>query len=54
VSQLARQLAEPAPKERLTTKNLRQYKNLAARWQEWDEAISVCRRLATTMVGGLR
>jgi hypothetical protein len=53
-SQLARQLAEPAPKDGLTTRNLRQYKNLAARWQEWDEVVSVCRRLATTMVGGLR
>ncbi|MGH3981665.1 MAG: nucleotidyl transferase AbiEii/AbiGii toxin family protein [Pseudonocardiaceae bacterium] len=53
-SQLVRQLAEPAPKDRSTTRNLRQYKNLAARWQEWDEVVSVCRRLATTMVGGLR
>ncbi|MGH3836689.1 MAG: hypothetical protein ACRDSF_13460 [Pseudonocardiaceae bacterium] len=53
-SQLVRQLAEPVPKDRSTTKNLRQYKNLAARWQEWDEVVSVCRRLATTMVGGLR
>jgi len=33
-SQLARQLAEPAPKDRSTTRNLRQYKNLAARWRE--------------------
>ncbi|MGH3754578.1 MAG: nucleotidyl transferase AbiEii/AbiGii toxin family protein [Pseudonocardiaceae bacterium] len=53
-SQLVRQLAEPAPKDRLTTRNLRQYKNLAARWQEWDEIVSVCRRLATTMVGSPR
>ncbi|MDQ2789835.1 MAG: hypothetical protein DLM60_01865 [Pseudonocardiales bacterium] len=53
-SQLVRQLAEPAPKDRSTTRNLRQYKNLAARWQEWDEVVVVCRRLATTIVGGLR
>ncbi|PZS38804.1 MAG: hypothetical protein DLM62_11750 [Pseudonocardiales bacterium] len=53
-SQLVRQLAEPAPKDRSTTRNLRQYKNLAARWKEWDEVVSVCRSLATTMVGGLR
>ncbi|MFN2496231.1 MAG: nucleotidyl transferase AbiEii/AbiGii toxin family protein [Pseudonocardiaceae bacterium] len=52
-SQLVRQLAEPAPKDRSTTRNLRQYKNLAARWHEWEEVVSVCRRLATTMVGGL-
>jgi len=52
-SQLVRQLAEPAPKDRSTTRNLRQYKNLAARWREWDEVVSVCRSLATTMVGGL-
>lgn len=53
-SQLARQLAEPAPKDRSTTTSLRQYKNLAARWREWDEVVSVCRELATTMVGGPR
>ena len=53
-SQLVRQLAEPAPKDRWTTKNLRQYKNLAARWHEWDEVVSVCRRLAATMVTGPR
>ena len=52
-SQLARQLAEPAPKDRSTTRNLGQYKNLAARWHEWGEVVSVCRRLATTMVGGV-
>ena len=53
-SQLVRQLAEPAPKDRSTTMNLRQYKNLAARWQEWDEVVAVCRKLALTMVGGPR
>jgi hypothetical protein len=53
-SQLVRQLAEPAPKDRSTTRNLRQYKNLAARWHDWDEVVSVCRRLATTMVRGPR
>ncbi|MGH3765940.1 MAG: nucleotidyl transferase AbiEii/AbiGii toxin family protein [Pseudonocardiaceae bacterium] len=53
-SQLVRQLAEPAPKDRSTTKNLRQYKNLAARWQEWDDVASVCRLLAATMVEGPR
>jgi Nucleotidyl transferase AbiEii toxin, Type IV TA system len=53
-SQLVRQLAEPAPKDRSTTKSLGQYKNLAARWQDWNEVVSVCRRLASTMVGGRR
>jgi hypothetical protein len=53
-SQFLRQLAEPVPRDCSTTRNLRQYKNLAARWQEWDEVVSVCRRLATTMVGGPR
>lgn len=51
-SQLVRQLAEPTPKDRSTTRSLHQYKNLAARWREWDEVVSVCRRLAITMVGG--
>jgi hypothetical protein len=53
-SQLVRQLAEPAPKDRSTTRDLGQYRNLAARWQQWDEVVSVCRRLATTMVGSLQ
>ncbi|MGH3941208.1 MAG: hypothetical protein ACRDTG_21755 [Pseudonocardiaceae bacterium] len=53
-SQLTRQLAEPAPKDRSTTRNLRQYKNLAPRWREWGEVVSVCRRLATTMAEGRR
>lgn len=50
-SQVARQLADPRPKDRSTTRNLRQYKNLAARWHDWDEVVAVCRRLASAMLG---
>ncbi len=53
-SQLVRQLAEPAPQDHSTTRNLRQYQNLAARWQDWDEVVAVCRGRATTIVGGRR
>ena len=44
-------LAQAVPAARVLTRR-RQYKNLAARWHEWDEVVSVCRRLATTMVAG--
>lgn len=50
-SQLARQLADPRPKDLSTTRNLGQYKNLAARWQDWAAVVAACRELATSMLG---
>jgi len=49
-SQLVRQLAEPRPADSSTTRNLRQYKNLASRWHNWDAVAEVCRRLASAMI----
>lgn len=49
-SQLIRQLADPRPKDLSTTRNLGQYKNLAARWQHWDAVVLACRELARAML----
>jgi hypothetical protein len=49
-SQLARQLADPAPKERSRIKDLATYKQLEVRWQNWDAMVAECRRLAAHMV----
>lgn len=49
-SQLARQLADPRPKDLSTTRNLAQYKNLAARWQDWEAVVVACRELAGAML----
>jgi hypothetical protein len=49
-AQLARQLADPRPKDSSVTGQLGAYRNLARRWTEWDEVRSVCRRLAAEMI----
>ncbi|MGH3615348.1 MAG: hypothetical protein ACRDRK_22680 [Pseudonocardia sp.] len=49
-SQVARQLATPEPRDRSTTRDLRQYKNLAFRWRDWAEVVAVCRRVTAAML----
>jgi hypothetical protein len=49
-AQLVRQLAEPRPKDSSVTRQLDAYRNLAARWADWDEVRSVCRQLAAEML----
>lgn len=49
-SQLVRQLADPRPKDLSTTRHLGQYKNLAARWQDWDTVVLACRELASAIL----
>lgn len=49
-AQLARQLADPRPKDSSVTKQLGAYRNLARRWTRWDEVRSVCRELAAKMI----
>nr|MBA2438034.1 hypothetical protein [Acidimicrobiia bacterium] len=49
-SQLARQLADPRPKDASTTRSLGRYKNLVARWHDWRAVGEVCRELADAMV----
>jgi hypothetical protein len=48
-AQLARQLADPRPKDSSVTRQLGAYRNLTARWTDWGEVRSVCRRLAAEM-----
>jgi hypothetical protein len=49
-AQLARQLADPRPKDSSVTGQLDAYRNLAARWTDWNEVRSVCRQLAAEML----
>ena len=49
-AQLARQLADPRPKDSSVTGQLDAYRNLAARWTDWAEVRSVCRQLAAEML----
>jgi hypothetical protein len=49
-AQLARQLADPRPKDSSVTRQLGSYRNLARRWTDWDEVRSVCRQLAAEMI----
>lgn len=49
-AQLARQLADPRPKDSSVTRQLGAYRNLAARWTDWKEVRSVCRELAVGML----
>jgi hypothetical protein len=49
-SQLARQLADPRPKDASVTRQLAAYRNLAPRWTDWDQVRSVCRQLAAAMI----
>jgi hypothetical protein len=56
-SQLARQLAEPRPKDAGTTRELPRYKRLAPRWHDWRAVVAACAAVAEAMVtmeaGGL-
>lgn len=49
-AQLARQLADPRPKDSSVTRQLGAYRNLAARWTDWGEVRSVCGQLAAEML----
>lgn len=49
LSQLARQLAEPTPKDSRTIGQLTSYKGLAERWQNWSEVVSQCQLLAQNL-----
>jgi hypothetical protein len=49
-TQLARQLADPAPKDVRTIQQLDQYKALDERWTDWIKVTAVCRSVAVEMV----
>jgi hypothetical protein len=48
-TQLARQLADPRPADARTIGQLGRYKDLDARWTDWENVIDVCRSLAVEM-----
>jgi ribosomal protein S18 acetylase RimI-like enzyme len=49
-AQLARQLADPRPKDASVTRQLDAYRNLARRWTDWAEVRSVSQELAAEML----
>jgi len=49
-TQVARQLAEPRPRDVRTTRELHRYKNLDARWHDWRRVVEACRDLADRML----
>lgn len=49
-TQLARQLADPRPRDARTIQQLHQYKRLDARWTDWKNVVGVCRSVAVEMV----
>lgn len=51
-TQLAKQLAEPAPYDRSDV-DLRRYRRLEARWQDWETVRAACVALAHAMLDGI-
>jgi hypothetical protein len=49
-TQVARQLAEPRPRDGRTTRELHRTKNLDARWHDWRHVVEACRDLADRML----
>lgn len=49
-AQIARQLADPRPRDSSVTGQLESYRHLAARWTDWNEVRSECRQLAAEMI----
>jgi hypothetical protein len=48
-TQVAKQLAEPRPED-LSTVDLRSYRRLDSRWQDWGAVADACRRVATRVL----
>jgi hypothetical protein len=48
-TQLTKQLSEPAPYD-LSEIDLRHYRGLLPRWQEWPEVLTVCRQVAVAVI----
>jgi hypothetical protein len=49
-TQVARQLADPRPRDRRTTRELARYKRLDPRWHDWSAVVAMCREVAVAMV----
>lgn len=49
-TQVARQLADPRPKDASVTRELGSYRNLAPEWTDWRKVRAACLELATVML----
>ena len=49
-TQIARQLAEPRPRDARTTRELHRYKRLAPRWDDWRAVVATCGAVADRML----
>jgi hypothetical protein len=49
-TQVARQLADPRPKDSAVTRQLRSYRRLDQRWTDWNEVRRVLSEVATIIV----
>jgi hypothetical protein len=49
-SQVARQLADPRPKDESVTRQLDSYRNLRPRWTDWAEVRRACMEIAADML----
>jgi len=52
-TQLARQLADPDPRDHSRIAQLPSYKGLIDRWQKWGDVVEECRALAARMISPL-
>ncbi|MEX2626991.1 MAG: hypothetical protein WD225_08895 [Ilumatobacteraceae bacterium] len=50
-TQLARQLADPHPRDAAVTQHLAEYKQLDDRWHDWSTVVAQTRAVAVAMVG---
>jgi hypothetical protein len=48
-TQLARQLADPRPRDVRSTTQLAHYRELDPRWHHWEDVVAVCREVAVLM-----
>ncbi|HWL42223.1 MAG TPA: hypothetical protein VNQ73_04715 [Ilumatobacter sp.] len=51
-TQVARQLADPRPRDSRVTRELAHYKQLDQRWHDWAAVVAMCRAVAERMVSG--
>ncbi len=49
-TQVARQLADPRPRDERTVDSLRTYRRLDPRWHRWDDVVAVTRDVARSML----
>lgn len=52
-TQVARQFADPAPKDSSVTLRLASYKRLDPRWHDWAAVVATLREVAVAMVSGV-